>query len=37
MPLLSCDCNRLTKRKLEDENRTETFFHVSMASLPDEK
>ena len=26
MPIYWCDCNRETKRKLLDENETNTFF-----------
>ena len=37
MPLLYYDCNRLTKRKLEDENKTNAFFMYFLASLSDEK
>ena len=34
MPIYWCDCNRETKRKLLDENETNTFFmYVQEVSL----
>ena len=36
MLLLCYDCNRQTKSKLKDENKT-LFFYVCLASLADEK
>ena len=35
--LLSYDCKIQTKNKLEDENKTNTFFHVCLTSLFDGK
>lgn len=37
MPLLFYDCNRQTKSKLEDQNKTSTSFYVCSASLSDEE
>ena len=37
MLLLCYHCSRETKGKLEDENKTNTFFYVCLASLSDEK
>ena len=37
MLLLCYDCNRKTKRKLEDQNKTNSFCYVCLASLSDEK
>ena len=35
MPLLCCDCNRQTKKNLEDENKANKFLCM-LASLSDE-
>ena len=37
MPNLCYDCNRQVKGKLKEENKTNTFFHVCLACLSDEK
>ena len=37
MPLLFYDCNRQTKSKLEDQNKTNTSFCVCLVSLSDEE
>ena len=36
MPFLRYDCNG-TKRKIEDENKTNTYFYICLASLSDKK
>ena len=35
--ILCYDCNRQTKSKLEDENKSKHIFYVCLVSLSDEK